>query len=96
MINKDIVTKHIVILSEDEKSLEFAYKKKFKKELKYKKNDKEFLKNFTEEMIKTAIKNTKKLEKYHDQNAYKEQNPSSKIYKIIEFLDKNMLKYFDY
>ena len=45
-------------------------------------------------MIKTAIKNTKQLEKYHDQNAYKEQNPSSKIYKIIEFLDEYIPLYF--
>lgn len=70
------------------KSLEIEYKKEFKKELKYEKNDKEFLKNFTEKMIKTATKNTQKLEEYHDKHDYKERNPSSKIYKIIEFFDE--------
>lgn len=73
--------------SEVEDQLKLEYKKKFKKELKYEKNDKEFLKNFTEEMIKTAIKNTKKLEEEHNCNQYQDQNPSSKIYKLIEYID---------
>jgi len=70
------------------KTLEDEYKKKFKKEKKYEKGSKEFLEKIVDgKMIKNAINNSKKLDKDHNETRSKDFNPSSKIYRIIEYLD---------
>lgn len=74
------------------KNLEDEYKKKFKKEKKYEKGSKEFLEKIVDEkMIKNAINNTKKLDKDHNETGSKDFNPSSKIYKLIEFFNDQII-----
>lgn len=74
------------------KKLEDEYKKKFKKGKKYEKGSKEFLEKIVDEkMIKNAINNTKKLDKDHNETSSKDFNPSSKIYKLIEFFNDQII-----